>query len=169
MGGGDDKYMDNKEKTGCQMKTSTAGFLYGKSFSIIYRHGKTMHEKMLKEFDLSGPQIWYLKEIHENPGISQEDISQGYHIDKGSVSRAVKKLSDSGFVNIEANPDDKRAYRLFLTDKAQDTYRSCIRHMQYMEKCIEKGMSEEEIRTFRRLLIKVASNIAMFAKEEKGI
>ena len=52
--------------------------------------------KCFGEFNVSGPQIWYLKEIHENPGISQEDISQGYHIDKGAVSRGSKEVIERG-------------------------------------------------------------------------
>lgn len=151
------------------MKGNTEGFLYGRSFSIIYRHGKIIHEKMLREFNVSGPQIWYLKEIHENPGISQEDISQGYHIDKGAVSRAVKKLSKGGLVRIEPNPDDKRAYRLFLTEKAEEMYRCCTKQMRYMEKRMEEGMTKEEIETFRRLLSKVTADMAGLIKEGKDI
>ncbi len=156
-------------KTCDGMKNNTAGFLYGKSFSIIYRHGKTLHEKMLSKFEISGSQIWYLKEIHENPGISQEDISQGYHIDKGAVSRAVKKLSEGDLVRIEPNPEDKRAYRLFLTGKAEQIYERCTEQMHFMEKRIEKGMTKKEVEAFRRLLAKVTRNMAELIEEGKDV
>lgn len=162
--------MSCREENICvDMKDDKAGFSYGKSFSIIYRHGKIIHERMLRQLNISGPQIWYLKEIHENPGISQEDISQDYHIDKGSVSRAVKKLSESGLVKIESNPEDKRAYRLFLTEKAENIYGCCTKQMRFMKRHIEKGMSGEEIETFRRLLAKVTENMAELMEEGKDI
>ena len=47
-------------------------FSYGRCFSIIYRHGKTINDRMIRKFHLSGGQSRYLARICDNPGISQE-------------------------------------------------------------------------------------------------
>ena len=49
-------------------------FSYGRCFSIIYRHGKTINDRMIRKFHLSGGQSRYLARICDNPGISQEEL-----------------------------------------------------------------------------------------------
>ena len=52
------------------MKDLPDRFSYGRCFSIIYRHGKTINDRMIRKFNLSGGQSRYLALICENPGIS---------------------------------------------------------------------------------------------------
>ena len=57
------------------------------NFSIIYRHGRMMHDRAMREFGLSGQQMGYLRFVFENPGVSQEDIASFLMIDKGAVAK----------------------------------------------------------------------------------
>ena len=51
-------------------------FSYGRCFSIIYRHGKTIIARMILKFHLTGGQSRYVARICDNPGISQEELAQ---------------------------------------------------------------------------------------------
>lgn len=151
------------------MKVQDRDFSYGRCFSIIYRHAKKVNNKVLKEFHLSGFQHHYMMEICRNPGISQEDIVKHHKIDKGAMSKAIKSMVDMGYVRREQNPQDKRAYRLYPTEEAMAISGKCKRQVKEMAKRMEEGLTEEEIQTFKKLLLKVTDNIDKMMKEDKEI
>ena len=101
------------------MDDKSKHFSYGRCFSIIYRHGKTINDRMIRRFHLSGAQSRYLNRIYENPGISQEALVQYYQIDKGAIAKSVRRMEELGYVRREQNPDDRRAYCLFPTELAE--------------------------------------------------
>lgn len=128
-------------------------------FSIIYRHGRVMHDKIMKQFGLTGQQMAYLKHINENPGISQEELSRYAQIDKGAVAKAIKDMVTKGYVDRKHNPEDKRAYCLFPAEKARRAYRLGEKDYIEFERNITRGMTDEEIKTLGVLLGKMTDNI----------
>ena len=67
-------------------------------FSVIYRHGRVMHDKAMEQFGLTGQQMGYLKNINAAPGLSQEELAKQMHIDKGAVAKSLKVLVKKGYV-----------------------------------------------------------------------
>lgn len=128
-------------------------------FSIIYRHGKMMHDRAVSQFGLTGQQMGYMKMIHDNPGISQEEIVRITRIDKGAVAKSIRDMVDKGYVVRDQNPEDKRAYCLSLTDKAEVICREGDRHCREFEKMLSEGLSEEETELFGMLLEKIITNM----------
>lgn len=128
-------------------------------FSIIYRHGRIMHDRSMKQFGLTGQQMGYLRYINENPGVSQEDLVKLLQIDKGAVSKSIKDMVEKGYVYREKNPRDKRTYCLFPTEKAcLIARRGKVCSARFEEK-ITEGLTDEEKETFEVLLGKVTDNI----------
>ena len=128
-------------------------------FSIIYRHGKMMHDRAMRCFGLTGQQMGYMRMIHEHPGISQEAIVRMTRIDKGAVAKSIRDMVDKGYVIRNQNPEDKRAYCLYLTDSAEVICREGDKHSEEFEKLLTEGMSEEEIELFGVLLGKIIRNM----------
>jgi DNA-binding MarR family transcriptional regulator len=58
--------------------------------------------------------------LFRNGGISQEVLSDYLKLDKGSIARSIKKLEDEAYVERRIDLDDKRAHKVFLTQKALD-------------------------------------------------
>ncbi|MBK5251719.1 MAG: MarR family transcriptional regulator [Peptostreptococcaceae bacterium] len=90
----------------------------GKYISIIYRHGKMHINEKIKQYGLSEGQAVYLMALYHHDGIRQEDLCRSINIDKGTTAKALKKLESSGYVSKQIDSLDKRAYRIYLTDKA---------------------------------------------------
>lgn len=135
-------------------------------FSVIYRHGRIMHDRAVKQFNLTGQQMGYLKYITRHPGIPQEELAKYLKIDKGSVAKAIRDMVDKGYISRQQNPNDRRAYCLFPTEKAIDIARCGEVHAAEFEQQLTKGMTEEEIKTFKILLAKISENMA--AMLERG-
>lgn len=129
-------------------------------FSIIYRHGRCMHDRAMKQFGLTGQQMGYLRYISENPGVSQEEIVKHLQIDKGAVSKSIKDMVDKGYIDRTKNPEDKRTYCLFPAERAIDICREGRARSVEFERELMKGMTDEEIETFEVLLGKITDNIA---------
>ncbi len=73
----------------------------------------------MKDLELTAGQVPFLMHLSHKEGITQDDLAVHLHIDKGTVARALKKLEDNGFIYREINPQNRRKYLLFLTEKGR--------------------------------------------------
>lgn len=136
-------------------------------FSIIYRHGRVLHDKAMKQFHLTGQQMGYLRYIHEHPGIAQEELVKLLRIDKGAVAKSIKDMVEKGYIERRQNPQDKRAYCLFPTAKADCVAKNGQKHAQDFEQKLTEGMTPQEIEAFKLLLGKITDNMAKLLEEGK--
>ena len=91
----------------------------GVFISIIHRT-RTIHlNNEIKDLELTAGQVPFLMHLSHKEGITQDDLAVHLHIDKGTVARALKKLEDNGFIYREINPQNRRRYLLFLTEKGR--------------------------------------------------
>lgn len=91
----------------------------GVFISIIHRTRIIHLNNEMKELELTASQVPFLIHLSHDEGITQDDLAIHLHIDKGTVARALKKLEDKGFIYREINPQNRRRYLLFLTEKGR--------------------------------------------------
>ena len=73
----------------------------------------------LKRLDISMPQFGMLTLILRQPGIRARELAKTLGVTMPTVSVALHKLEESGWVYRKSDPKDKRSARLFATRKAQ--------------------------------------------------
>ncbi len=132
---------------------------FGKEFSIIHRYSRVYMSKLLMEYNIPGRAVPYFMEICAHPGISQEQIAKNLKIDKGAVARTVKAMVDADVVERRHNPDDKRGYKLYPTEKMKELNKKNEEAREKLEKVLTEGMSAEEIQMCSMLLKKMAENL----------
>jgi len=91
----------------------------GVFISIIHRTRIIHLNNEMKDLELTAGQVPFLMHLSHKEGITQDDLAVHLHIDKGTVARALKKLEDNGFIYREINPQNRRKYLLFLTEKGR--------------------------------------------------
>lgn len=128
----------------------------GKWVSVLYRYRKSYASKMLEPYGIVGCQYLFLTALYSNDGSSQEKISDFLKIDKTTTAKAIKKLEDNGYVKRVVDLGDKRAYKVFLTQKAQDIIPKIKEIMTKWETTIISQISEDEYQNLERLLKKMA-------------
>lgn len=128
-----------------------------------------MHDRAVREFNLTGQQMGYLKYVNNHPGIPQEELAKQLRIDKGSVAKALRDMADKGYIIREQNPQDKRAYCLFPTEKAAEIAKCGEEKASEFERQLTKGMTAEEIETFKTLLNKITKNMAEMLERGEDI
>lgn len=73
----------------------------------------------LENMQISIPQFGLLVAVWRNPGIRVREVAQFLGVSAPTVSVALPKLEQDGWLRREPDPQDKRAARFYLTDKAQ--------------------------------------------------
>jgi DNA-binding MarR family transcriptional regulator len=73
----------------------------------------------IKDVPLSIPQFGLLLAVWRNPGIRVREAAEFLAVSAPTVSVALTKLEQEGWVKRESDPQDKRAARFYLTAKAQ--------------------------------------------------
>ena len=88
----------------------------GRNISIAYRLSNRFYDRVLSPYQIGCGQQFFLLRIYENQGISMYDLARMGRFDKGTVTRAVQKLEEQGYVRCVPDERDKRVRRLYTTD-----------------------------------------------------
>jgi DNA-binding MarR family transcriptional regulator len=82
---------------------------------------------------LSISQLFALHELDCRTGMSQRELAERLRLEKSSVSRLVADLESEGLLARERDPDNRRLYRLEITDAGRRLHREAGRalHERY--------------------------------------
>lgn len=138
----------------------------GKYISILYRNGGAYISKNLEKSGLGSGQYIFLFSLLKKDGVNQEVLSNELFIDKGTTARALKKLEEEGFVERCICQTDKRANRIYVTDKARQIESEIVDCMRNWREVLLKEISEEDMLTTIRVLSQMVKNVEL--EKQKG-
>lgn len=133
-------------------ETDASEIPLGKLVLIISRSHFLYLNKHLKDFNLKGYQITMLFEIYKGKNLSQNEIGSNYNIDKGVISRTLKKLEEDGFISREIDKDNRRRNIVSLTPKGEEVIEEIIKIFEewedeiYQDIDIEKDILHEVLK-----------------------
>jgi DNA-binding MarR family transcriptional regulator len=128
----------------------------GRWISILYRYGQSYVSKKLECFNIGSGQYVILLTLFRTNGISQEKLSDYLKIDKGSIAKSIKKLEDEGYIRRSIDSDDKRAYKVSLTQKGLDIIPLVQEAIKSWEDIIISDLSDSEKQIIEQLLYRMA-------------
>ncbi|WP_099188384.1 MarR family winged helix-turn-helix transcriptional regulator [Tepidibacter mesophilus] len=141
--------------------------IIGKSISILYRYSQIFFNDEFKELSIGKGQYMILMCLYWHKGITQDDIAKKLRIDKANVARGVKKLEEEGYVTREVDPDDKRAYRLYTTEKAIKVQPQIYDSLIKWTNIITDNISNDEIEQFIKTITKLTINACEYSGDVK--
>lgn len=131
----------------------------GRWIHLINKQIKLQMNEKLKTLGLgSGMFNVFFELMHNEEGIRQEELARRLQVDKGTITRAVTKLEGDGLLLREKDLEDKRAWRLFITEKGRDLKPQLAPIMMSMMETLVTGLSIEEQELLGNLLEKVWEN-----------
>lgn len=145
----------NRLNEGCLINDDS----YLKNFSIIHRFSIMYHLRSMKEFNISGHQMGYIMYVCKEPGLSQEDLASYLQLNKGSVAKGIRNLVQEGYIRREPNEQDRRAYCLFPTEKANQIISEVELALHRFNEILTADMTDEERELFVKLLNKACHNV----------
>ncbi len=136
--------------------------------SILYRYGQSHISKQVDQFSIGSGQYVFLLALYKKDGISQEEISNHLKIDKATTAKAIKKLEKEGYVKRNINSEDRRAYKVFLTQKAFDIKPEIHSILRNWADVLSGGFSEDEKKLVSELLGRMAKNAFAYFEKKDG-
>jgi len=130
---------------------------------LVYLVSKEMRrevERRLQYENLNYTQFQALMAIKRyDNGVSQEEISHILEIDKSNVSRSVRRLSESGWIDVHVDQEDARRTLLTLTEQSENKLKSLQHLLSEVESKMLRNIPSEEQKHVSRLLEDVLSNL----------
>lgn len=111
-----------------------------------------------KGYDITFEQWAVLNVLYAEPGTIQSEIAMKTYKDKTNITRILDVLSKKGYVTRERHGNDRRSSCIYLTDAGRDMFVDLIPSVKSINEQFRKGVSDEELEVFTRVLEKIYKN-----------
>lgn len=124
----------------------------------VHQHVETVFRK--ENLDITPEQFSLLTILWYNEGISIKELADRSQRDKTTISRVVSNMIKHDLIRRLDNVDDKRAKRIFLTDKGRNLQDQLV--MLFGEIYVQAlgNLSDEELDRTLEVLQKIENNLS---------
>jgi len=128
-----------KQENGCNLYYS---------LKSIFLHIDNREKMLLAHFNLSIPRFYILMHIHDNPGMNYNELSDLLLCTKSNTSRVVSAMQRDGLVKRNVNPDDRRSFHLYLTERGNNLFKEVNSTYQEQIRQLLEKFSEDQLQTY---------------------
>ncbi|MCD8180750.1 MAG: MarR family transcriptional regulator [Firmicutes bacterium] len=129
----------------------------GTYIAILSRQLNLYFNHRLSGIEISATELLYLAQLYKRDGILQEQLADKLSIDRAATTRTVRLMEQKGLVHREIDDLDKRAKKVFLTEKAY-AIESKLREIQKSwSDGITCDMTKEEVEKFSEQIRQMAA------------
>ncbi len=116
-------------------------------------------QKRLQPHGLTINQFRLLREVWEDEGVTQRDISLRMRVSEPATVATIDPLETRGLVRRMRSPDDKRKSLIFLTPEGERMRDRILDINAALNAAATHGLSPDEIRTLGDLLDRITHNL----------
>ena len=120
----------------------------GFNISDVARLLRTYVDQCAREYGMTRAQWAALARVERSEGLKQTELAEILDLQPITLTRLVDRLCDSGLMERRADPDDRRAKRLYLTPAAQPVLEAMSRLGRDIMETVLTGL--EPARAFLR-------------------
>jgi DNA-binding MarR family transcriptional regulator len=121
-------------------------------------HAATLFAEAIATIDLGPPHAGILRAIADQPGRSQQALSEQLGMLPSRVVVYVDELEARGYVERTRNPNDRRLHALYLTAAGKRLMRKLSELARQHERRLTAALDPEERGTLRTLLTTLAQH-----------
>ena len=131
----------------------------GRYVSILDRLMKMYYDRGLSDYEIGWGQQFYVEYIYDHPGATPQEMAQCIRVDKGTLTKTIKKLTEVGYIRVAVDERDRRMKHLYLTEKALPAAEQIKKiHGTFFED-LQAGISGENLTVTENTLRRMADNI----------
>lgn len=130
---------------------------------LLYDTARTLRrefDRRTRSVGLSRAKWSVLAHLSRNEGIRQAGLAEILDISPITLTRHLDRLEKEGLVERRADPEDRRAYRLYLTDAAGPALDTLLALAEQTRATALAGLTDAEREELMRLLHKVRCNLS---------
>ena len=105
---------------------------------------------------------WILRYLNEHDGeeVLQKNIETDLHIKKSALTQQLNEMEAHGLIRRSISEHDSRYKCISRTDKALEIHQQIMDEIEEHEKLMRKGIDEEDLAVFSRVLDHMIQNIS---------
>ena len=125
---------------------------------IMGRYNAGLRDEMA-DLGLTTPKARALSVLSVIDGPLIRELSVFTVVEQSTLSRALDQLDADGLIRREADPQDSRATRVFITEAGRGVFETLWPHMAEAQARMFRGIPDDERRVFVGTLQKMLANI----------
>jgi MarR family transcriptional regulator for hemolysin len=133
--------------------------------TVIARQLRVTFDQSVERSGLTRAKWTLIAAVARNPGATQRLIAEALEVREITAGRLVDRLCEEGYLRREENPNDRRAYCVYLTPTAQPVLDTLDELAKFHEAAIFAGFSAEDLDKLDTLLDTIASNLSDFRSQ----
>ena len=114
---------------------------------------------LLAEHGLHVGQEMVLMELWQDDGLRGGELAVRLGVEPPTVTKMLRRLERCGLVERRLDPSDARSFRFYLTEEGRSLQRPIVHCWEQAEEAALAGFTQRDRQTFRRLLIRVRTNL----------
>lgn len=107
----------------------------------------------------------YIYHICAEPGLTQDQLAKRVFFNKSNVTRQLAVLEEGGFVERRPCPEDKRAIRIYPTEKARQELPRIRAILRAWEELMTQDLTVEEVQAVTAALGKMKTRAAQWMED----
>ena len=140
------------------IKIDNSEISLGLLVSMIHRTRMMFLNDKMGNMDITAGQFPFIAVLSNEEGISQEELADHFHIDKGTVARALRKLEDNEYLFRKVDSLNRRRYLIYLTEKGRKAVPTLINIEKEWENSMCSKFSEDDYNNLFDILKVLAVN-----------
>ncbi len=131
----------------------------GHLLAEVTRLLRASFDQRMLDLGLTGSMWRVLVYLQREDGRSQADLAKELEVSRASLGQMIDRLEHSGHVRRRAHPDDRRIWRVFLTEKSREIMPSVGEKAQALHQQTFGRLAEDEHRAFIATLMTLRDSL----------
>ena len=132
----------------------------GTLLSDVARLMRRAFDERARDLGMTRPQWQVLSLLSRHEGINQGGLADRLEVEPITLCRMIDRLQEAGLVERRRDPADRRAWRLFLSDKAYALLDQLRPVSDDMMELVLEGLSEDERSNLVAALDRMRQNLS---------
>jgi len=145
------------EQTKIDFKNVGIGYIVNKT--ALYFKITVLQLFKEKNFSITPEQFSILFFLSREDGMYQRQLAKISLKDRPNITRLIDILEERGFVYRETDPNNRRIFKVFITEEGKKQIEEIHPYLREMQKKAINGINTEETDLLRKLLEKICENM----------
>jgi DNA-binding MarR family transcriptional regulator len=125
---------------------------------------RTEADKRARAHGMTRAQWTILINLERQPGLLQKELAEVLEVEPITVARLVDRLEARGMVERRADPNDRRCWRLHLTDASRPLMSEIGDQLAELAEIVTTGLADDTLRVVAASLSSMRDAIAVEAR-----
>lgn len=131
----------------------------GHTIAMIHKHSHQYLKSLLSDLDIGLTDFRVLISLYDQEGVHQDHIARYTDFNKATITRSLRTLEERNWIRRETDPEDHRAYLVYLTTEGKDQQAHLKRSLTAWRDQLTEGIAREDLAVTQRTLDDILNNI----------